>query len=194
MHTKSELEEMSIEALTELAHSLNISTKKNPEKIELIYNIIGAESESPALVTEKQPKKRGRKSKAEKEALEAAKAKETSSETSEGQPDAEKLPDEQAAAPEAPSTVEEKPADAPAPKKRGRKSKAEKAALEAAAREAEQTLFDAAENTDAASKLPDADSNPESSVTESSSSEQPPVDSPEYENFEPTPEEVAAFF
>ena len=85
MHTKSELEGLPIENLTEIARNLGIKTTGNPEKLDLIYNIIDAESVQPSTpntseTTERQPKKRGRKSKAEKEAEEqeakARKAKE----------------------------------------------------------------------------------------------------------------------
>lgn len=70
MHTKIELEALSIEELTSMAKGLNISVKKNTEKLDLIYDIIEAElSQTPP---EPQPKKRGRKSNAEKAALETA--------------------------------------------------------------------------------------------------------------------------
>ncbi len=212
MHTKSELEEMSIEALTELAHSLNLSTKHNPEKIELIYNIIGAESESPALVTEKQPKKRGRKSKAEKEALEAAKGIQPTVKPSEEQPVAAEVETAMTATPSASSKeaanksadAADKPADAPAPapKKRGRKSKAEKAAMEAATREAEQTLFDVSDNLAEVTEMTppaqpqdggqdEAPAQPEMSDT---SQNEDAYANPKDEPQPFSPEEVAAFF
>ena len=68
MHTKSELENLTDEQLVVLAKSLNIPVSSSTEKIDLIYGIIGAESEQPAVVPAEKPKKRGRKSKAEKEA------------------------------------------------------------------------------------------------------------------------------
>ena len=56
-----------------MANSLGVKTKANEEKIDLIYAIIGAESDQ-ASAAPAAPKKRGRKSKAEKAALEAANA------------------------------------------------------------------------------------------------------------------------
>ncbi len=134
MHTKSDLEALSIEQLLEIAKSLNIPAKASMPQLELIYSIIEAElTQNPAKAEEKPaPKKRGRKSKAEKAAEEAAKKAETPKEP------------EQPQAQAAEETVEAVPADAdtkPAPKKRGRKSKAEKAAEEAANKAQELPLF-----------------------------------------------------
>ena len=134
MHTKSDLEALSIEQLLEIAKSLNIPAKASMPQLELIYSIIEAElTQNPAKAEEKPaPKKRGRKSKAEKAAEEAAKNAETPKEP------------EQPQAQAAEETVEAVPADAdtkPAPKKRGRKSKAEKAAEEAANKAQELPLF-----------------------------------------------------
>ncbi len=68
MHTKIELEALPIEELVTMAKGLNITVKKDTEKLDLIYDIIEAEL---AVVPEPeaQPKKRGRKPKAEKTAL-----------------------------------------------------------------------------------------------------------------------------
>ncbi len=134
MHTKSDLEALSIEQLLEIAKSLNIPAKASMPQLELIYSIIETElTQNPAKAEEKPaPKKRGRKSKAEKAAEEAAKNAETPKEP------------EQPQAQAAEETVEAVPADAdakPAPKKRGRKSKAEKAAEEAANKAQELPLF-----------------------------------------------------
>ncbi|MBQ7442393.1 MAG: transcription termination factor Rho [Bacteroidaceae bacterium] len=75
MHTKSELESMAFEELASLAKELGVAAKSNDEKIDLIYAIIGAESDQAmAAPAEATPKKRGRKSKAEKEAAAAASA------------------------------------------------------------------------------------------------------------------------
>ncbi len=112
-HTKSELEAMSLDELQELAESLN--AEKSEEISTLIYNIIDTESEREAALqaAKPAPKKRGRKSKAEKEALAAQTAQEEQqSEATEEKPEAEETA-------------------TPAPKKRGRKSKAEKEALAA---------------------------------------------------------------
>ncbi|MBR5607200.1 MAG: transcription termination factor Rho [Bacteroidaceae bacterium] len=109
MHTKTELEGMSMDELQALAQKAN--AEMSEDRSTLIYNIIDAES----LMTANNavPKKRGRKPKAE---AEAAQPVETAEETTaQGQAPAE----------------EEKPA----PKKRGRKSKAEKEAEEKAAAE-----------------------------------------------------------
>ena len=76
MHTKSDLEALSIEQLNEIAHSLNISTKADTPKLNIIYSIIEAElaQGTPAVPEEKTAKKRGRKPKAEKEAEEKTEA------------------------------------------------------------------------------------------------------------------------
>ena len=153
MHTKSQLESMSMDELQELAN--RIGAEMSQDKLELIYNIIDKESEIGSITQpdeEAKPKKRGRKSKAEKEAEAAAEA---ASET-EGSQQAETKPKkrgrkskaekeaEAAAAAaqkaqdaqtiQAEASQPESPADTVTkPKKRGRKSKAEKEAEAAAA-------------------------------------------------------------
>ena len=109
MHTKTELEGMSMDELQALAQKAN--AEMSEDRSTLIYNIIDAES----LMTANNavPKKRGRKPKAEAEAAQPV-------ETTEATTAQEQAPAE-----------EEKPA----PKKRGRKSKAEKEAEEKAAAE-----------------------------------------------------------
>ena len=109
MHTKTELEGMSMDELQALAQKAN--AEMSEDRSTLIYNIIDAES----LMTANNavPKKRGRKPKAE---AEAAQPVETAEETT--------------AQEQAPAEEEK-----PAPKKRGRKSKAEKEAEEKAAAE-----------------------------------------------------------
>ncbi len=175
MHTKIELEALPIEQLTDIAKSLDISTKKDTDKLDLIYSIIEAElTQNPAPAEVKQPKKRGRKSNAEK-AAEAAKneaqqkpqqqealpaevaadkpeskkgkaAADKKKDKKAEEPMAEAVTEARAAASEADTTAAADDAKtekaAPAPKKRGRKSKAEKEAMEAAARAAELQLFD----------------------------------------------------
>ncbi|MCR4920395.1 MAG: transcription termination factor Rho [Bacteroidaceae bacterium] len=126
MHLKSELEAMSMEELNALAKQLNAAKTDNKEI--LIYNIIDAEALQNASDEPQKPapKKRGRKSKAEKEAaaIEAAKAAQEANE-------AKAAEGTTAPAAVAAPTTEAKP------KKRGRKSKAEKeaAAAEAALKE-----------------------------------------------------------
>ena len=93
------------------ALAAKIGAEQSDDQITLIYNIIDKESEvgSMEVPAEAKPKKRGRKSKAEKEA-EAAKQQELPLEITEAQA-------------ETPSNTTE---ETPQPKKRGRKSKAEK--------------------------------------------------------------------
>ena len=195
MHTKSELEALTDEQLVVLARSLDIPVKSDTEKIDLIYAIIGAESEKVSAEPVEKPKKRGRKSKAEKDA-EAAAAKE---ETEKKKSKKAATQEETAEIPAADIVAEEAPA-APAPKKRGRKSKAEKeaeAAKAAAAKEAEPLLFEnestaagqqSAESSVAAPTEAEATPNPveEASVQEPKPAEE---DTPEL-----TAEAVEAFF
>ena len=108
MHTKSQLESMSMDELHTLASK--IGAEQSDDQITLIYNIIDKESEvgSMEVPAEVKPKKRGRKSKAEKEA-EIAIQQEQPLETA-----------------EVPAEVDTNPAEeAPQPKKRGRKPKTE---------------------------------------------------------------------
>ena len=108
MHTKSQLESMSMDELHALASK--IGAEQSDDQITLIYNIIDKESEvgSMEVPAEAKPKKRGRKSKAEKEA-EIAIQQEQPLETA-----------------EVPAEVDTNPAEeAPQPKKRGRKPKTE---------------------------------------------------------------------
>ncbi len=131
MH-KSELEGMTLAELTTLAGE--IGAELSDDQTTLIYNILDAQSlQAPVEV---KPKKRGRKSKAEKAALEeelnAASLVSEPTQTEE-----EELTEAQAEADEAAAEAEVKTS-----KKRGRKSKAEKAALEQASQEkaAEETV------------------------------------------------------
>ena len=108
MHTKSQLESMSMDELHTLASK--IGAEQSDDQITLIYNIIDKESEvgSMEVPAEVKPKKRGRKSKAEKEAENAIQ---------------QEQPLETA---EVPAEVDTNPAEeAPQPKKRGRKPKTE---------------------------------------------------------------------
>ena len=112
MHTKSQLESMSMDELHALA--TKIGAEQSDDQITLIYNIIDKESEvgSMEASADHKPKKRGRKPKAEKEADEAPKEEQSPEETE------EVVQDKNAA----------QPSDTPQPKKRGRKTKAEKEA------------------------------------------------------------------
>ena len=102
---------MSMDELHTLATQIN--AEQSDDQITLIYNIIDKESEVGSMdaSTEVKPKKRGRKSKAEKEA-----------EANGDKADEGVIP----ATHVTPSTVE----NTPQPKKRGRKAKAEKEAVE----------------------------------------------------------------
>lgn len=93
------------------ALAAKIGAEQSDDQITLIYNIIDKESEvgSMEVPAEAKPKKRGRKSKAEKEAEAAI---------------LQELPLETTEAPAA--TPSDTPEETPQPKKRGRKPKAEK--------------------------------------------------------------------
>ena len=121
MHTKSELEAMTMDELNAMAERFN--AEKSDDKTTFIYNIIDAESlyDSMQAAEKPAPKKRGRKSKAEKEAMAAAAASMARNDDNKNE------------SPEAAPTNEKEVQPAPAPKKRGRKSKAEKEAMAAAA-------------------------------------------------------------
>ena len=139
MHTKSELESLSMDELTGIAHSLNVPVSANDSQIDLIYSIIGAESDLAMNAQAKPaegaaPKKRGRKSKAEKEAEAAAKLAESSADLFANE--STTVDPQSSIVNRQSSMVNDQEADKPAPKKRGRKSKAEKEA-EAAAQAAE---------------------------------------------------------
>ena len=199
MHTKSELEALTDEQLVVLARSLDIPVKSDTEKLDLIYAIIGAESEQP---TEEKPKKRGRKSKAEKEAEAAATKATKETAAKKAEPEAEAATEAEAMATEETKKAEgEETTAAPAPKKRGRKSKAEKMAEAAAAKAAEELpLFNLEEQealteetalteTPSDSETTEAPEQPETTPTEEQLTE-PEADAKEII----TPEQVKAFF
>ena len=107
MHTKTQLESMTMDQLLTLAQKTG--AEKSNDKTTLIYNIIDAESileETKVADSEPAPKKRGRKPKAEKET-----------------PAAQTPQVQEIKEPEASTPAE---ASEPAPKKRGRKPKTEK--------------------------------------------------------------------
>ncbi|MBR4533203.1 MAG: transcription termination factor Rho [Bacteroidaceae bacterium] len=151
MHTKSELEALTDEQLIVLARSLDIPVKSDTEKMDLIYAVIDAESKNVVVGPVEKPKKRGRKSKAEKDAEAQQSQESQSSQESKETPKPKKAKKDTAT----PATPQEEPAKAaqledapPAPKKRGRKSKAEKEAERAAAQQAELMLFEAEDKED----------------------------------------------
>ncbi len=133
MHTKSELEALTIEQLIEIAKSLKISTKSNTPKLELIYSIIEAELMQGSANTDEEkpaPKKRGRKTKAEKSTMETAQSQDTPQQDetkAKAKQKAVAEPEDDKAEPEA----ENAPAKKTATKKRTRKTKAEKEAEQA---------------------------------------------------------------
>ena len=218
MHTKIELEALPIEELTGIAKALGISTKKDTEKLELIYNIIEAELTQNPAEPEQKPKKRGRKPKAEAAAMassqatqdslseleEAAKsatkkvkkAEKKEKEVKKAAPAAEAQPVQEAAEP----TPEKAPVveAPPVPKKRGRKSKAEKEAMEAAAKAAELKLFEDNDKEPQQQPEPATIDAAEKAITPEPAENQPAAMNPMGEepfNEQPfTPEEVEAFF
>ena len=127
MHTKTQLESMTMDQLLTLAQK--IGAEKSNDKTTLIYNIIDAESmvgpvnkettstrgekEAASAEAEPAPKKRGRKPKAEKEQEQET----TTSKTSKAKTAKE---------PEATTPAKTAEPVEPAPKKRGRKPTAEK--------------------------------------------------------------------
>ncbi len=156
---------MTIEELTSLANEFGIKAKANEEKIDLIYAIIGAESDmAMSTPVEKTPKKRARKSKSEKDATQPAEADDAAAKANDGNDNdttatttAKKRGRKAAADKETETAAVDADASAtPAPKKRGRKSKAEKAAAAAA----ELTLFESASMEQAGNDVRQTDSNP----------------------------------
>lgn len=163
MHKKTELEAMSQEELHDIATELGLSADKDSDRMDLIYRIIDEESiqsASQKATTTKTPRKRVRISKKETDRVYSAsqgngenfdlKKRSAADNNKEGEAQEPAAP---AAADSTTDTVTEPvlsfaaeavtaetqtatptvQPDAPAPKKRGRKSKAEKAAMEAAA-------------------------------------------------------------
>lgn len=150
MHKKSELESMSLEQLQEIAGNLNIDIASTDNTIDLIYKIIDEESIQTAAQKAGQekaaPRKRTRIAKKDTDKVYSA-----SQGTGENfDMKKKRAAEEQAvvaqteepaviAEPAADVSVEPEPVAEPAPKKRGRKSKAQKEAEAAAALEAAQT-------------------------------------------------------
>ncbi len=218
MHTKIELEALPIEELTGIAKALGISTKKDTEKLELIYNIIEAELTQNPAEPEQKPKKRGRKPKAEAAAMassqatqdslseleEAAKsatkkvkkAEKKEKEAKKAAPAAEAQPVQEAAEPT--PVIAPAVEAAPAPKKRGRKSKAEKEAMEAAAKAAELKLFEDNDKEPQQQPEPATIDAAEKAITPEPAENQPaamnPMGEEPFNELPYTPEEVEAFF
>jgi len=167
MHKKSELEAMSQEELIDIAKNLGIPSPNEDDRMGLIYQIIDEESilsASQKATTTKTPRKRVRVSKKETDRVYSAsqgngenfdmKKKEAARDNKEEatelknekttpviSPELADLPVEAIVEKEISDNTIEQNAEvlaAPLPKKRGRKSKAEKAALEAAAKLAEE--------------------------------------------------------
>ena len=167
MHKKSELEAMSQEELIDIAKNLGIPSPNEGDRMGLIYQIIDEESilsASQKATTTKTPRKRVRVSKKETDRVYSAsqgngenfdmKKKEAARDNKEEatelknekttpviSPELADLPVEAIVEKEISDNTIENNAEAiaaPAPKKRGRKSKAENAALEAAAKLAEE--------------------------------------------------------
>ena len=163
MHKKSDLEVMSLEEVRDIAKGLGLKVSSSDTQIDIIYRIIDEESvqiaSGAAGETKAAPRKRVRISKKETDRVYSAsqgsgenfdvkKKGNVSTDVSAS----EKMQDTDETIIEnvAPAQKIEEPTEAPAPKKRGRKSKAEKEALEAkrlaeeetekAVSEAEQTV------------------------------------------------------
>ena len=161
MHKKTELEAMSLDELHDIAIELGLSSSKDEDRMDLIYRIIDEESilsASQKATTTKVPRKRVRITKKEtdrvysasqgngenfdlKKKTNAVENKEETATTEIPVPEEALLHHTEATQPLSEENVQEnntndttaqQPAP-PAPKKRGRKSKAEKAAMEAAA-------------------------------------------------------------
>lgn len=169
MHKKTELEAMSQEELNDIAAELGLPAQKDEDRMDLIYRIIDEESilsASQKTVTTKTPRKRVRITKKETDRVYSASqgngenfdmkkrtatnsmeesAKDTADSTTGGM--TATTTGEMALPFETESmnteNITETQPETPAPKKRGRKSKAEKAALEAAARLAEEQAKEA---------------------------------------------------
>ncbi|MDE7377488.1 MAG: transcription termination factor Rho [Paraprevotella sp.] len=141
MHKKSELESKSLEELQNIARELGIHVEHSDASLDLIYKIIDEESIQSAtqkINEEKPARKRTRIAKKEPDRVYSAsqgsgenfdlKKKAPAEDLFSTVTPIEETPSD--SMPETPETVSA--SDSPAPKKRGRKSKAEKAAMEAA--------------------------------------------------------------
>ena len=146
MHTKSELEEMSLEQLQDIAHDLGISIKSSDEKIDLIYQIIDTQSELSAAAQVKAAETKAatkRKRISKKESDHVYSASQGSGENFDLKKKTTKTKAKETATPAAPEEIipEEKKETqtetqetavetVAAPKKRGRKAKTEKVSEE----------------------------------------------------------------
>ena len=137
MYKKEELESMDDAQLLGIAKELGIKPSQDDEKETVIYAILDKAAEDTAATAETPKRKRTRIAKKEKDKVYTVKGKEGENfDVSRGiLPEAkeQQLFNDLPATPQGELPPEEEPAQpAPAPKKRGRKSKAELAAIEAA--------------------------------------------------------------
>lgn len=157
MHTKSDLETMSVEELRDIASHLGINAQSSDNQLDLIYRIIDEESAQTAAqrVSESKPapRKRTRISKKETDRVySASQGNGENFDLKKRTPQDGKLIDDIAAelfqhaeAAAAAAGKQPEPKPEPAPKKRGRKPKAEKAATEPTAMQIAQEIAEAKE-------------------------------------------------
>ena len=144
MHKKSDLEVMSLDEVRDIAKGLGLKVSSSDTQIDIIYRIIDEESvqiaSGAASETKAAPRKRVRISKKETDRVYSAsqgsgenfdvKKKGSAAAKTEAPEAVQEVVETTPEPVAAPEKVEE-PTETPAPKKRGRKSKAEKEALEA---------------------------------------------------------------
>ena len=219
MHKKSDLEVMSLDEVRNIAKGLGLKVASSDTQIDIIYRIIDEESvqiaSGAAGETKAAPRKRVRISKKETDRVYSASqgSGENFDIKKKGNVSTDVLASEKSQDTDdsiienvAPAQKIEQPTETPAPKKRGRKSKAEKEALEAkrlaeeeaekAASEAKQTVHDVAllEQSTSAEEQPiqevvEVMSNESDEIIESKSEEttaQPQLEEPQ--------EDIEAFF
>ncbi len=146
MYTKDELTQMDQQQLTELAESMDIKVKKSDDQETVVYAILDKAAETSAAETAAPKRKRTRITKTDTDKVYTVKGSEGNNlDVKKGKVTAAKKPlfsdipataDATAVLPAVENAAAVQPV-APAPKKRGRKSKAELAAIEAAKAAAE---------------------------------------------------------
>lgn len=145
MYTKDELTQMDMQQLTELAESMDIKVKKSDDQETVVYAILDKAAETSAAETAAPKRKRTRITKTDTDKVYTVKGSEGNNlDVKKGKVTAKKplfsdIPatvDANVEQPASENTTAVQPV-APAPKKRGRKSKAELAAIEAAKAAAE---------------------------------------------------------
>ena len=156
MYTKEELESMDIPQLVGIADQLGIKVTPNDQMEDVIYAILDKAAENSA--TDEAPKRK-RTRIAKKDTSKVYTVNGDDGENLDSKSNRKRKKAEPASLfsdmpVEAPK-VEEAPAEAPAPKRRGRKSKAELAAEAAAAEAAEKAAMEAEKNPEA--EVPEAD-------------------------------------